>query len=455
MINLFFNYNQKSQDLERSLKQAGYQHPSVVIQDNGFLPEGVESPLRYFLRLAGSEFIGRPRYFNEIDLPKFWEIKADSQGGEVLDHGQKRANIRYWKNNNLRQVSQVEWLDKSGQVRVIDHYNQWGWKYAVTSCNKNGRQAITGYFASNGQEVLIHNHLTGDYTYNSPDGKIYNFKNIDQLTAYYLEEADFDLDEFIFNSLGSCLFTLIQLKKKPSHNILFWQESTQGSVPENMLYLLKDNLPGSRVIIQDRDEYKKITGQLNGQMAKKVNYLGIVYPFKRESQARKRSLILTNSDNIECLKQLVEGLPDWHFDIAAVTEMSSRLMNFGHYENVALYPVARKKDVARLLEEDDLYLDINYANEILQAGRQAFENRLLILAFKDTLHSPEYVATENIFAAGDAAGMITAIKELSDNKEYARLLSLQEDHAGSETAEHFQEVLSKATNKSNVRMRQN
>ena len=65
------------------------------------------------------------------------------------------------------------------------------------------------------------------------------------------------------------------------------------------------------------------------------------------------------------------------------------------------------------------------------------------MAFKDTLHSPEYVATENILAAGDAVGMITAIKELSDYKEYARLLSLQEDHAGSETAGHFQEILSK------------
>lgn len=105
MINLFFDYKQKSQDLERSLKLAGYQHPSVVIQDNGFLPEGVESPLKYFLAKAGSEFTGRPRYFNEIDLPEFWEIKADSQSGEVLDHGQKRANIRYWKNNRRRQVS--------------------------------------------------------------------------------------------------------------------------------------------------------------------------------------------------------------------------------------------------------------------------------------------------------------------------------------------------------------
>ena len=60
------------------------------------------------------------------------------------------------------------------------------------------------------------------------------------------------------------------------------------------------------------------------------------------------------------------------------------------------------------------------------------------------MHSPEYVAAENIFAAGDAAGMIASIKKLADPEEYARLLSLQEDHAGSETAEHFREILAKS-----------
>ena len=117
MINLFFDYNQKSQDLERSLKLAGYQHPSVVIQDNGFLPEGVESPLKYLLGLAGSEFTGRPRYFNEIDLPEFWEIKADSQGGEVLDHGEKRADIRYWKNN--RRAADKIRTNRSGRRQSV------------------------------------------------------------------------------------------------------------------------------------------------------------------------------------------------------------------------------------------------------------------------------------------------------------------------------------------------
>ncbi|GHV96874.1 glycosyltransferase stabilizing protein Gtf2 [Lactobacillus nasalidis] len=441
MINLFFEYGQKSQDLARSLKLSGFDHPSVVIQDDGFLPADVESPLKYFLGLAGSVFQGRPRYFNEIDLPKLWEIKANAQGGEVLDHGQRRASIIYWQDNRRRQVSRVEWQDLSGRVRLIDHYNQWGWKYAVTSCDSRGRQAMTSYFASNGQEVLIQNHFTGDFTYNLPDGGIRNFTDINQLTAYYLEESGFKLDGVVFNSLGHCLFTLIQLKHKPEHNLLFWQEISQNGVPDNMLYLLEGNLPDGRVIVQDRAEYERITGQLDRLKAARVSYLGMVYPFRRENHARKRALIMTNSDQIECLKQLVEGLPEWHFDIAAVTEMSGRLMNFGHYENVALYPVARTADIDRLLKEDDLYLDVNYANEILQAGRQAFENRLLILAFRDTLHAPEYVSEENIFAARDAAGMIAAIKQLADPAEYARLLGEQEVHAGSESPEHFRKLL--------------
>ena len=81
MINLFYSYNQQAQDLHYSLQAAGYEQPTVVIRDGGFLPEQVASPLKFLLDQAGSVFQGRPRYFNEIDLPEYWEIKANSQNG--------------------------------------------------------------------------------------------------------------------------------------------------------------------------------------------------------------------------------------------------------------------------------------------------------------------------------------------------------------------------------------
>lgn len=266
-----------------------------------------------------------------------------------------------------------------------------------------------------GKKFWIQNHFTGDYTYNAPDGKIYNFTSLNQLTAYYLDHADYKMDGVIFNSLGTCLFTLINLKNKPKRNMLFWQERSQGNVPDNMLYLLHGKLPESRVVIQNKAEYEKITGQLGEAEKAKVSYLGTIYPFRRENQHRKRALTFTNSDQIEGLKQIVEALPEVHFDIAAITEMSSRLMGFGHYDNVALYPVVRDEDAQELLAEDDLYLDINYANEILQAGRQAFENQQLILAFRDTLHASKYTAPENIFAAQDFDGLIAKIKKVLEN----------------------------------------
>ncbi len=48
MINLFENYNQETQELHQSLKRAGYNHFTIVINDDGFLPDDVTSPYRFF-----------------------------------------------------------------------------------------------------------------------------------------------------------------------------------------------------------------------------------------------------------------------------------------------------------------------------------------------------------------------------------------------------------------------
>ena len=444
MINLFYSYNQQAQDLHFSLQAAGFNEPTVVIKDGGFLPSKVASPLRFLLAQAGSDFTGRPRYFNEIDLPRYWEIKANSQNGQILDHGQVRGKIEYARQDRRRMVAKVKWLDLNGTVRAIDHYNQWGWKYAVTSCDAKGKEAMTSFFASNGQEVLVHNHLTGDYLYNAPDGKLVSFGDINQLVAYFLQVSDYDAASIAFNSLGTCLFSAMRVKPTPDKNLMFWQEKSQGGVPDNMRYLLEGNLNQTKIVVQDQAEYQKLVGQLDPEKAKMVHFLGQIYPFKRENQHRSRALIFTNSDQIEGLKKLVEALPQLHFDVAAVTEMSSRLLNFGNYDNVSLYPVVRDDDAAELLKTDDIYLDINYANEILNAGRQAFENNLAIFAFGDTLHAPSYTALENIFAAGDVEGLIQELKKiLADQEAFDAALKRQHQFAGAETADHYRQVLGK------------
>ena len=43
MINIFDNYHFNSQLLHRSLKLAGYQHLTICLEDDGFLPDDVTS----------------------------------------------------------------------------------------------------------------------------------------------------------------------------------------------------------------------------------------------------------------------------------------------------------------------------------------------------------------------------------------------------------------------------
>ena len=83
MLNLFDTYNQLSWDLHFSIFSSGYEIPTVVIEDDGFLPHDVTSPIQYFTGAKEQE--GRPLYFNELALPPFWEMTANSQEGEIFN----------------------------------------------------------------------------------------------------------------------------------------------------------------------------------------------------------------------------------------------------------------------------------------------------------------------------------------------------------------------------------
>ena len=48
MINLFEKYDEASQKLQQSLQLAGFQHQTIVMDDDGFLPDGFISPYQFF-----------------------------------------------------------------------------------------------------------------------------------------------------------------------------------------------------------------------------------------------------------------------------------------------------------------------------------------------------------------------------------------------------------------------
>ena len=124
MIFLCDYYNQASKDLAYSLQAAGYDATTVVINPDGFLPQGALSPFTYYVE--AEEETGKPRFFNQVPVPAFWEISGNNQMARVSNLTEERARIIYPEGSKARIVKSVEWLDKSGKIRQVDHYNKYG-----------------------------------------------------------------------------------------------------------------------------------------------------------------------------------------------------------------------------------------------------------------------------------------------------------------------------------------
>lgn len=425
MINLFENYNQESWDLHYSLIVSGYDNVTISLTDDGFLPHDVTSPIKFFTQFeSGSR---RPLYFNEINIPKYWEIIANNSYGEIYEYDKKKAHINFVTPTSKRFIKTVDWLDDGGSVLTTDHYNIFGKCFAKTFYNDNNEKYITSYYNNNNKEVLTQNYVTGHFVVNYMD-KIYFFKNKTEFILFYLKLAGYNLDRILFNSLYHPYFIHEHLDVY-GRDILFWQEEVEEDLPGNMKELLNRNSERSiQIVVQDKEVFKKIIKMVSEEDRKLITYLGYLYPFKKENRHQKNVLILTNSDEIEYLHEIVSSLENLTFHIGAITEMSSKLLSMGDYENVRLYPNITTQITKKLYEQSDFYLDINQGNEILDATREAFENQLLLIGFKETIHAKRYIA--HTFSVNEPQKLIDFMQQVSNDKKLMnRALKLQKEYA--------------------------
>lgn len=409
-------YGAESENLHKSFLLAGKNYPTIVIDEDGFLPEGVMSVFGYFLGdfPKGQGIPGRPRYFNEIKVPPYWEISASNTKGKVQDLNHERAGIFYAEPRHKRHVKAVDWYNEKGIVRSSDHYNRQGALYARTIFNAKGQKVNKAYFDVKGREIIVENFVTGNIILNE-DGNVRIFQNKTDFVLYFMERTGFARRRMFFNSLATPFF--VSLRLAPSafdRDLLFWQEPERGDIPGNMQLIFDNsNLRVGKVLVQKAAAYQRLLSL--GAPDEKLGQLGYVYPFARENQGRRDALICTNSDNVAKLKELVEGLPELHFHVAAITEMSSKLMAMERYENVTLYPGAKNAKLDDLFAKCDYYLDINHENEIVSAVKHAFLENQLIFAFRETMHNPDYVAKERIYAKVEAERMIADIRGVLEN----------------------------------------
>ena len=427
MIQLFDVYNQESQDLHYSLTAAGLSDLTVVIEPDGFLPDGVVSPFTYYLGYDS----GKPSYFNQVPVPDFWEIAGNNQFGTINDLNQERAVIHFADGLQARLVKKVEWKTPAGRIFQVDHYNRFGACFAKTTFDASGQAIMTSYRNVDQKEVILENHVTGDILLTLEGQGLRHFSGRVAFIIDFLQGLEVNLDHILFNSLSTSFLTSFHFPDKSGQDILVWQESLQDHIPGNMQLILEnDHLRVKTIIISDYATYERALQLTDEKFHHKFSHLGYHYHFKRDNFVRPDALIVTNSDQLEQVEKLVESLPKVTFRIAAVTEMSSKLLDMLRYPNVVLYQNASPQKIQNLYQLSDIYLDINYGNELLQAVRQAFEHNQLILAFEETAHNRRYIAPNHIFAKEAVDDMIQTIElALSHVKEMGRALVDQGNHA--------------------------
>ena len=132
-------------------------------------------------------------------------------------------------------------------------------------------------------------------------------------------------------------------------DILVWQEPLGDILPGNMNGILEDNSArANAIIIPDKTTYEKALTLVPKEKHHKLLSLGYAYDFKENHGKSHNAFIATNSDQIEHLEALVEALPDVTFQIAAVTEMSAKLLSMMRYSNVVLHPNASHKQLDKI-----------------------------------------------------------------------------------------------------------
>lgn len=398
MLNLFDNFDQASFDFLRSQRTAQINIPTVVINDDGFLPPEVESPIKFWGNYNENK---KPLYFDQLSIPRYWRILSTASHGQIYDLEKKRADIIYQATDNTRQVKTVRWLDNAGKVSWLDHYNRYGYRFAQTYY-QNEQPVWRKYYDKGGQPFLEMNLGAGDLFLNG--NQDYHFPSLIDFFKYYLQKRHFKLDHIFYNTLNQGLSVSLNLPFDGS-DTLFWHESLIGDeLPGNMKFLMENSTRTKHIIFQRYADWQRIGTKLKNNNVD-FDFLGTIYPHPRANQLRPQALILTNSDEIVELATLVQSLPHIKFHIAAITEMSSKLVAYQHYENVELYPNISTARVKQLITDCDIYLDINRQNEILDAVRAAFEQNMLIVGFNETLHEPQFVNPQNVFKINEVQKM--------------------------------------------------
>lgn len=126
-------------------------------------------------------------------------------------------------------------------------------------------------------------------------------------------------------------------------------------------------------------------------------------------KAKYQALIITGSQQLEQIDYLIEHLPEYDIHILTFTDMGEILRSLASYENIKLHPTVMRWMCRKMIEECDVYLDINHEFKFPDVLEWVQEAKKTILAF-DNVANPYHV--DQVFPHDNPQAMVDFLKEL-------------------------------------------
>ncbi|WP_314675835.1 accessory Sec system glycosyltransferase GtfB [uncultured Streptococcus sp.] len=331
-----------------------------------------------FIYSSDEDYQGKPLFFNDLSVPLYWELWTLGITTYIFDGQDRRASIIFRENLKDRTVKQVHWFGQGEKVLAIDDYNRYGWRTKQRLQDDEGQALIDIYFNRHQEEVLLHYIQEGHLIDQGSEGRDRIFSGKEELTKAVLTQI-LKSDEPII-CMDSNLIPILQLQHP--NRLVYCSASHDG------LEHIQNQV--SHTLIAD----------YYPQEERRPN---LIYLAGAEQEGAKtftpQAMVMTASENIEGLADLVDAFPNLNFHIAAQTSMGPKLTCLEGKVNVHLYPGIGQEQYQELLRKSSIYLDLNYGSEVSDVTLDAIENEHLLYGLESTVHRPYYKTLPTVYTS--------------------------------------------------------
>ena len=357
------------------------------------LEQGELTALTYFLMKEK----GQPLFVNNLPLPPYWEITTDGLEGYVYDHGKKKAVIQFRQPQSERTVARIYWYDDDEKCIWIDYYSAYGWKVCRELLDEEEKSVLRTIYDSKGREVLVEWLQQDKIAYFDSQKNPAIYPNRHFFLLKVLEKIVEREDILI---LGEEVLSLFPLSKK-----------------DHYYYLADDITEADK--IADRVNQVLVMSPKVSDVSPYTHLYG--FALDKPVSLRPQAIIVTNSEWIEGLEQLLIQFPEIDFHVGAVTEMGNRITNLSIYSNLHIYEGMTYQLFQEILDRSSFYFDIQYDIEIFASSLCAVEQGVLLFTLDNLTHHEEYKQLETCHDSIES--LIQNVRQVLENHDKYHQLS--------------------------------